>query len=284
MKELSGFIQDNSIEGITGEIQSIEGLNKTTSVVQTIDTNIDTISGRIQKQQNFSGEIQEEEKIQSIVVDEKYNGQIDIEDKKSGELKDLSKINGKIEIENSKYGKIKCPKQYDGWIDTIDDVSGKIVLPDITDIEALKQLQLIVNRLVTEVEGNSELAIDGLIYNVYILQQQYSELVGIYYDTVENWNNQPDRIAKKGDIYIYLDAPQAYGGTGPRIKIGNGGYLIDLMFVDQNYFDHLQNNIIHITQEERENWNDKVGVTVVQDNGNQLLFYRDKREVNINGE
>ena len=226
----------------------------------------------------FSGSIQDS----SI---EEITGKIQsIEDKKSGELKDLSKISGKIKIENSKYGKIKCPKPYDGWIDTIDDITGKIVLPDITDTEALKQLQLIVNRLVTEVEGNSELAIDGLIYNVYILQQQYSKLVGIYYDTVENWNNQPDRIAKKGDIYIYLDAPQAYGGTGPRIKIGNGGYLIDLMFVDQNYFDHLQNNTIHITQEERENWNDKVGVTVVQDNGNQLLFYKDKREVNINGE
>lgn len=274
MKKFSGSIQDNSIEGIVGQVQSIEGRNRTTPTIQTIEQNMDTISGKIQEEQQFSGEIQEDQNIHSVVVDEKYNGQIDIEDKKSGELEDLSKIKGKIEIENCMHGRVKRPRPYKGWIDTIDDMEGKIVLPDITDIEIIKELQAIVYRLVTEVEGNSELAINGLIYNVNILQQQYNELLKIYYDTTENWNNQPDLITKKGDIYIYSDAPRAGGGTTPRMKIGNGGYLIDLMFVDQDYYDHIKDTVVHITQEEREYWNDKVGVTVVQDNGNQLLFYK----------
>ena len=265
MKKFSGSIQDSSIERIVGQVQSIEGRNRTTPTIQTIEQDLDVISGKIQEEQQFSGEIQEDQNIHSVVVDERYNGQIDIEDKK---------IKGKIEIENCMHGRVKRPRPYKGWIDTIDDMEGKIVLPDITDIEIIKELQAIVYRLVTEVEGNPELAIDGLIYNVNILQQQYSELIKIYYDTTENWNNQPDLITKKGDIYIYSDAPQPYGGTGPRMKIGNGGYLIDLIFVDQDYFDHIQDTIVHITQEEREYWNDKVGVTVVQDNGNQLLFYK----------
>lgn len=275
MKKFSGSIQDNSIEGIVGQVQSIEGRNRTTPTIQTIEQDLDVISGKIQEEQQFSGEIQEDQNVHSVVVDERYNGQIDIEDKKSGELEDLSKIKGKIEIENCMHGRVKRPRPYKGWIDTIDDMEGKIVLPDITDIEIIKELQAIVYRLVTEVEGNPELAIDGLIYNVNILQQQYSELIKIYYDTTENWNSQYDLKTKKGDIYIYSDAPLA-SGTGPRMKIGNGGYLNDLMFIDQDYFDHIQDMIVHITQEEREYWNDKVGVTVVQDldNSNQLLFYR----------
>lgn len=276
MKKFSGSIQDSSIEGIVGQVQSIEGRNRTTPTIQTIEQDLDVISGKIQEEQQFSGEIQEDQNIHSVVVDERYNGQIDIEDKKSGELEDLSKIKGKIEIENCMHGRVKRPRPYKGWIDTIDDMEGKIVLPDITDIEIIKELQAIVYRLVTEVEGNPELAIDGLIYNVNILQQQYSELIKIYYDTTENWNNQYDLKTKKGDIYIYSDAPRPGGGTGPRMKIGNGGYLNDLMFIDQDYFDHIQDMIVHITQEEREYWNDKVGVTVVQDldNSNQLLFYK----------
>ena len=274
MKKFSGSIQDNSIEGIIGQVQSIEGRNRTTPTIQTIEQNTDTISGKIQEEQQFSGEIQEEQDIHSVVVDERYNGQIDIEDRKSGELEDLSKIKGRVEIKNCMHGRVKRPKPYKGWIDTIDDMEGKIVLPDITDIEIIKQLQAIVYRLVTEVEGNPEIGVDGLIVNVNILQQQYNELLKIYYDTTENWNNQPDLITKKGDIYIYSDAPRAGGGTTPRMKIGNGGYLIDLMFVDQDYYDHIKDTIVHITQEEREYWNDKVGVTVVQDDGNQLLFYK----------
>lgn len=276
MKKFSGSIQDSSIEGIVGQVQFIEGRNRTTPTIQTIEQDLDVISGKIQEEQQFSGEIQEDQNIHSVVVDERYNGQIDIEDKKSGELEDLSKIKGKIEIENCMHGRVKRPRPYKGWIDTIDDMEGKIVLPDITDIEIIKELQAIVYRLVTEVEGNSELAIDGLIYNVNILQQQYSELIKIYYDTTENWNNQYDLKTKKGDIYIYSDAPRPGGGTGPRMKVGNGGYLNDLMFIDQDYFDHIQDMIVHITQEEREYWNDKVGVTVVQDldNSNQLLFYK----------
>lgn len=192
----------------------------------------------------------------------------------NGTIEIINSVNGRIEDQSCMCGKIIPPVPYHGWIDTIDDMEGKIVLPDITDIEIIKKLQAIVYRLVTEVEGNPELAIDGLIVNVNILQQQYSELLKIYYDTTENWNNQPDLITKKGDIYIYSDAPRAGGGTTPRMKIGNGGYLIDLMFVDQDYYDHIRDTIVHITQEEREYWNDKVGVTVVQDNGNQLLFYK----------
>lgn len=105
----------------------------------------------------------------------------------------------------------------------------------------------------------------------------------VYSDTTENWNEKLSYVPNRGDIIIYTDhgkIPDDYGElvNVPGIKIGDGNaYLIDLPFVgaDVRYQiltelrAHTNNTVIHITDEERQFWNNKLNCTV--NNGNLIL-------------
>ena len=97
---------------------------------------------------------------------------------------------------------------------------------------------------------------------------------GIYYDTTENWNSNPQLIGKKGCIYIYSDYKQNEQGQNiAGIKVGDGlGYLIDAPFIDEILYDHIDNKIIHITQSEREFWNNKVRCYIDKKNKEHIIF------------
>ena len=86
-------------------------------------------------------------------------------------------------------------------------------------------------------------------------------------DTTENWNLKPTFIPSKGLLIIYMDHGTIIreGETinVPGIKIGDGqAYLVDLPFVGDDWVaileDHIRNTVVHITQEERNFWNDKL--------------------------
>lgn len=91
-------------------------------------------------------------------------------------------------------------------------------------------------------------------------------------DTTEHWNENRLFVPMKGEVIIYTDHGKIDDGYGnlidvPGIKIGDGNaYLIDLPFVGndvryeimQEIRNHEDNHIIHITQEEREYWNNKL--------------------------
>lgn len=86
--------------------------------------------------------------------------------------------------------------------------------------------------------------------------------------TKDFWDQNRDYIPKMGEIAIYLNYKYINKEDGSQIgvaglKIGDGKtYLIDLPFlgdVDQSKFDeHIQNTTIHITQAERDFWNNKL--------------------------
>lgn len=78
--------------------------------------------------------------------------------------------------------------------------------------------------------------------------------------TTATWNSQPQLISKKGYIYIYSDYRRdSQGNVLAAMKVGDGAtWLIDMAFIDEMYADHIQDTIIHITQEERNKWNNKV--------------------------
>lgn len=86
----------------------------------------------------------------------------------------------------------------------------------------------------------------------------------IYYDTEENWNSKPALISKKGAIYVYSN--HSYKDEDipiPAIKVGDGlAYLIDMPFVNEDVSgllsSHVTDHIVHITDEERTFWNNKV--------------------------
>ena len=96
----------------------------------------------------------------------------------------------------------------------------------------------------------------------------------IFYATTATWNSQPQLIASEGYIYIYSDYKQ--DGEGRNIagfKVGDGStYLIDLPFTDEQLQSHLLDTVCHITQAEREKWNNKVRCYMSEVQDDILIF------------
>lgn len=108
-------------------------------------------------------------------------------------------------------------------------------------------------------------------------------LSAIYYDTTAHWNSQVSLKSEKGAIYIYSDHQniEESGETilVPGLKIGDGlAYVIDLPFVSNDSSRelkaHIANTIIHVTQEEKNFWNNKLNMHVDSSNPENLVFTR----------
>ena len=99
----------------------------------------------------------------------------------------------------------------------------------------------------------------------------------VLYATTETWNSQPQLISAKGYIYIYADYRQNEQGQNvPAMKVGDGNaYLIDMPFTDELLYGHLTDSVRHITQEEREFWNNKVRC-YTSDIQNDILVFTTK--------
>ena len=94
----------------------------------------------------------------------------------------------------------------------------------------------------------------------------------VLYDTTANWNAQTDLIGERGVIYIYSDAKIYEGQAVPRMKVGNGfSFLRVTYFVDQDIVHQLE-NLVTVTQEEKDKWNNKVSCEVNQE---KLIFSTD---------
>lgn len=83
----------------------------------------------------------------------------------------------------------------------------------------------------------------------------------VYYNTTEGWNKKIGVVSEKNVIYVYTD----YTENSPGIKIGDGlAYIIDLPFITGDYetlarslSDHINDDSIHVTPEEKAFWNSK---------------------------
>ncbi len=106
----------------------------------------------------------------------------------------------------------------------------------------------------------------------------------VHTDTTENWNLQRDFIGKRNHIYVYSDYTVIDGIFHPAIKIGDGStYLIDLPFVVGDNTDirrHIQNTTIHITEDERLFWNDKVTCFLSNGDSETVVFTKEQGELN----
>ena len=100
-------------------------------------------------------------------------------------------------------------------------------------------------------------------------------------DTVVGWNAKASLISEKNVIYVYTDYIKEIDEHGeeyfiPGLKIGDGkAYLIDLPFTDEYMIKHIQNTVVHITQAEREFWNNKVSVYLDADDQENIVFTTD---------
>lgn len=117
---------------------------------------------------------------------------------------------------------------------------------------------------------------------------EISAILCALHDTTEKWNANPDFIPKKGEIVVYTD----YGRKTvndveylvPGIKIGDGkAYLIDLPFVGASDRDdvmkalqeHINDDVRHITAQERTRWNHKLDDAAYSSEDEALVISRD---------
>lgn len=85
----------------------------------------------------------------------------------------------------------------------------------------------------------------------------------------------PDYRPLEGMLVVYTDYKQIDDGQGnityvPGIKVGDGNaYLIDKPFIteslDKELTEHINDMVKHITQEEREFWNNKLNYVEPED-------------------
>lgn len=95
----------------------------------------------------------------------------------------------------------------------------------------------------------------------------------IFYKTRNEWNADPTLKTKSGYIYIYSDAYRINDNVYPSFKIGDGNsFLIDMPFFDEKMLEHINNHVIHITQEEREFWNNKVRSYISESDAENIIF------------
>lgn len=78
--------------------------------------------------------------------------------------------------------------------------------------------------------------------------------------TTEYWDSQRDLIGSENVVYMYTDhLEDGDGNPIPGFKIGDGlAYLIDTPFNDDLFVDHINNTHVHVTDAEKEFWNNKV--------------------------
>lgn len=118
----------------------------------------------------------------------------------------------------------------------------------------------------------------------FSLQTDLNDKVTCIYRTTEEWEQLRSLVSEVGTIYIYTDYKTIEDGSDtkviPGIKIGDGmAYVIDLPFatdiVGESFLDHIHDNVRHITQEEREFWNNKVTCYIDGYNIQNLVFDKD---------
>ena len=133
------------------------------------------------------------------------------------------------------------------------------------------------NRVVT-----TELAakLDTLDFELF--KASMPHLAGLKYGTTEEWNSQIGYVPVPGEIIIYSDykTKEVDGQiiNVPGIKIGTGNaYIQDLAFINDNsseeLYEHIRNTVMHVTEEERRRWNNKLNVDDEAEVINESLIF-----------
>lgn len=98
----------------------------------------------------------------------------------------------------------------------------------------------------------------------------------VHQNTTADWNANRYLVAQENHIYVYTDYIQRYDRTYSGIKIGDGlGFLIDAPFINgpsDEIYDHIDNMEMHITNEEREFWNNKITCYISENDKETLIL------------
>ena len=92
--------------------------------------------------------------------------------------------------------------------------------------------------------------------------------------TTAEWNAKPTLIGEKNVVYVYSDwSTDASGNPIPAFKVGDGlAYLIDAPFNSDIAAAHISDSSIHVTDEEKAFWNQKVTAFLDYENVETLVL------------
>ena len=94
-------------------------------------------------------------------------------------------------------------------------------------------------------------------------------------ETTEYWENHPLQTTK-GCVYVYTDYQQIDNNDVPGVKIGDGNaFLADLPFLDAVYAKHIADTVIHVTQADRDRWDNKVTCYLANYDDENLVFSKE---------
>ena len=99
--------------------------------------------------------------------------------------------------------------------------------------------------------------------------------LSIKHGTKAYWEEHKTYVPEEGEIIIYDDRFVENGIMYPGIKVGtSNAYVGDLAFVGEYELDnHIKNTEIHITQEERERWNNKLNTDDISGVVDETLIF-----------
>ena len=130
----------------------------------------------------------------------------------------------------------------------------------------------ILGQIASKASITGHLHSTGVLADISLGTIQINRVDGsrVYTDTTENWDSYTGYIPSQGDIIVYTDRDKIdVGGEEiqvPGVKIGTGvNYLSDIPFIDaatiQALSDHIIDQTVHVSQNERNFWNNKLNVS-----------------------
>lgn len=127
---------------------------------------------------------------------------------------------------------------------------------------------------------------DGVAYLWRKIKNKLDNKMIYYSKKKSEWDLDTDLLSQKNVLYIYSDYKIVKNENQkqifiPGLKIGDGtSYLIDLPFVNETssnsnfeeiLMNHINNNTVHISPEDRLFWNNKLNLFLSDEN---LIFNR----------
>ena len=116
----------------------------------------------------------------------------------------------------------------------------------------------------------------------YLWQKIKERTPAVYRNTTAYWNSDLTYVPEEGDVIIYTDHDKDGDMDVPGIKIGDGNaYLVDLPFiggsVSGSFIDqleeHINNQRIHVDQNQKDTWNNKIDLNEDQAIINETLVF-----------
>lgn len=201
------------------------------------------------------------------------NGKINTRREVTGNI-DTTAIHGTVAVDGGVEPSVQGDETIRGKVTTSQGVSGNLNGTSALsgDIDGnvknrlLKDYNILINKPSiedVELKGNKTLEDFGI--------------TRVFYDTTEHWNSQPSLMTKEKAIYIYWDHSKDENNNDiPGMKIGTGKeFLIDAPFVDAVFTEHIMNTVIHVTQAEKDFWNNKFRCYISPADEEELVFTTD---------